>query len=1213
MNLIADGFRTSIVIIATAVDACSDLLAILGELGHTVYTIAPPTAIAQTQDLHPSLIFLDFKSLGEEGYALCQALRSVPATATLPVIALSDSLSAIDRERLFRTGAQDYWLAPFLAAEVRSRLTFCLGYHHLAHQLETQGQQLQQEVQEHQTAETTLERQLHHTLLLKQITQEIRQSLDIDQIFQTAVVQIGQALQVNRCIIHAYSAHLFPPIMPVAEYREPDIPSAMGWSIPLRDNPYVEVVLARDHAIASPTVATDPLLLPVASIYQPMALKSLLTVRTSYKGEANGLISVHQCDRERHWSAAEIELLEAVAAQVGIAIAQAQLLEQEKRQRLELDQQNLQLQQEIRERQRMDAILKGHNHILELIAQGVPLAEVFTALAQFIEGWSDGALCSFHLYDADQAQLVGGIAPSLPLTFTQAIATLPIGPTATASGAAAYYKRSITTQNIATDPIWADWRERALSWGIRACWAMPLLSTDADILGTFALYYRRPHTPSTRDQALIPRVAYLAKVAIERHRSEQTYREIFEASYDGFIVYDIETGAILDVNQRVCELYGFSREALLQLRWQDLNRGLTADDQAELLAWVRQAPAGEIRTFECQSQRADGDRFWSEVILKAAIIGGKKRLLSIERDISDRKRTETDLQQAKEAAEAANRAKSTFLANMSHELRTPLNAILGFAQLLAYDPGLNPEQKEELMIISRSGEHLLELINDILDLSKIEAGRLTLNENCFHLPRFLDGLEKMMQLKAESKGLRFAFHLAPDLPTIVQTDEGKLRQVLINLLDNAIKFTEQGEVILRVWVEAETPSLPATAPDSHCTPTPQAVHRPDPDPELPSPIAYYLAFEIEDTGPGIAAGELGSLFNAFIQTETGRKSQQGSGLGLAISRQFVQLMGGEMTVQSCLGQGSCFYFYIPVVVNEATTVSEVIENAQVSRLQRSPIALVANQPHYRLLVVDDHWESRKLLVKLLSDLGFEVREAVNGEEAIERWQQWQPHLIWMDVRMPDMSGYEVTRRIRHQEQRQMTGYPIAVHPMGNQSPTAPLNPSAVLASDHAALPPENRPLAPPTPTKIIALTASAFADEHNQALAAGCDDLLRKPCSRAKVLEKLRQHLGVQFQAPAVSALPNGAAPPTPSQVAVSPIGTVAAIERLRTLPIAWVESLHQAARQVNAKKITKLIESMPPEHTALAQTLKEMVDNFRFDQIVDLTNITLPYGKSSS
>lgn len=1180
------------VVLATAVDHLAELYAILAELGHTVQTLATATP-AQIHALQPDLILIDLTSLGEAGYAACEDWQQAFPTANVPIIVTSETLAMVDKPRLFAAGAQDYWIAPFLAAEVRSRLTPWLCYRHLAHQLAaTQGQPLPQAIQGHQAA-ATLQRQLNHTLLLKQITQEIRQSLDIDQIFQTAVMQIGQALQVNRCIIHAYSAHLFPPIMPVAEYLEPNIPSAMGWSIPLRNNPYVEAVLAHDRAIATAQVETDPLLQQVANIYRPMALKSLLTVRTSYKGDANGMIGVHQCDRERPWRREEIELLESVAAQVGIAIAQAQLLEQEKRQRLELDQQNLQLQQEIRERQRMDAMLKGHNHILEMIAQGLPLATVFTALAEFVEQWSEQALCSFHLFDADRGQLVAGVAPSLPPSFTQAIRTLPIGPQATSSGAAAYHKRAITTQAIATDPVWTDWRDLALAAGVQACWAMPLLSADEDVLGTFALYYRHPHAPSAKDQDLIPRVAYLAKVAIERHRSEQTYREIFEASYDGFIVYDIETGAILDVNQQVCELYGFSREALLQLRFQDLNRGLAADAQADLLAWVRKAPAGEICTFECQSQRANGDRFWSEVILKSAMIGGKKRLLSIERDISDRKRTETDLQQAKEAAEAANRAKSTFLANMSHELRTPLNAILGFAQLLAYDPHLNAEQKEELMIISRSGEHLLELINDILDLSKIEAGRLTLNESCFNLHRFLDGLEKMLQLKAESKGLQFIFELAPNLPAIVQTDESKLRQVLINLLGNAIKFTEQGRVVLRVWTENQAckPSSAKQQEDGG----EMRLQSFSAEPDLPSPVTYYLFFDVEDTGQGIAPAELGNLFNAFVQTETGRRSQQGSGLGLAISRQFVQLMGGEITVQSQPGQGSCFHFYIPVAVTES---APLLGDRPSVTTQEARVDLSAAHHCYRMLVVDDHWESRKLLVKLLGELGFEVREAVNGEEAIDRWQHWRPHLIWMDVRMPDMSGYEVTQHIRRREQQR--------HPdSATTRSTKEGEPITTAWSDFPS---------PPT-TKIIALTASAFSDEHTQALAAGCDDLMRKPFRRATVLEKLHQHLGVQFLE--ASMLPPGsegslgtasqADQPASALVAQS-IG-----ERLQTMPITWIESLQQAAMQVNARKLMKLIEVVPSEQTALAQALTEMVDNFRFDQIIDLITMAQLHGKSTT
>ncbi|WP_448561382.1 ATP-binding response regulator, partial [Trichothermofontia sp.] len=391
--------------------------------------------------------------------------------------------------------------------------------------------------------------------------------------------------------------------------------------------------------------------------------------------------------------------------------------------------------------------------------------------------------------------------------------------------------------------------------------------------------------------------------------------------------------------------------------------------------------------------------------------------------------------------------------------------------------------------------------------------------------------------------------------------------------------------------------------------------RPDspltPEPDLPSPIAYYLHFEVEDTGHGIAPGELGNLFNAFFQTDTGRKSQQGSGLGLAISRQFVQLMGGEIMVQSHLGQGSRFYFYIPVVMSEATAAPDPSAPYRDPLTQLTPITLAADQPRYRVLVVDDHWESRKLLVKLLTDLGFEVREAINGEAAIERWQHWHPHLIWMDVRMPDMSGYEVTQRIRHQEQRQLVRYPDSANPPPDRSSAASSLYTTAWQEHHAVLPAPHHPPRAPHRTKIIALTASAFSDEQNQALAAGCDDLLRKPFNRAAVLAKLSQHLGVQFREADRSPAPEGAPAPSPAALPTTATAT-SAIERLRTMPIAWIESLQQAAQQVNAKKITKLIESIPPEQTALAQALMEMVDNFRFDQIIDLTDTIQPYGKSS-
>ena len=253
----------------------------------------------------------------------------------------------------------------------------------------------------------------------------------------------------------------------------------------------------------------------------------------------------------------------------------------------------------------------------------------------------------------------------------------------------------------------------------------------------------------------------------------------------------------------------------------------------------------------------------------------------------ERKRAEEALMQAKAAAEAGNRAKSEFLASMSHELRTPLNVMLGFTQILHQDCSLTPQQHEYLNIIFRSGEHLLSLINDILDMSKIEAGKTQVNLNHFDLDDLLNSLEEMFQQRAQLQGLQLIFDRALDIPQYVQTDESKLRQVLINLLGNAVKFTSQGRVALRIK-------------SSH------------PIPHTPHPTPHILKFEVEDTGAGIAPTEIENLFDAFVQTQTGQQMGQGTGLGLAISQQLVRLLGGEITVSSVLGQGSRFQFEIPV-------------------------------------------------------------------------------------------------------------------------------------------------------------------------------------------------------------------------------------------------------------------------------------------------------------
>ena len=339
------------------------------------------------------------------------------------------------------------------------------------------------------------------------------------------------------------------------------------------------------------------------------------------------------------------------------------------------------------------------------------------------------------------------------------------------------------------------------------------------------------------------------------------------------------------------------------------------------------------------------------------------------------------LQQTALAAEAANLAKSTFLANMSHELRTPLNAILGFSQLMQRSRNLNPEQQENIRIINRSGEHLLTLINQVLDLAKIEAGRITLNPTDFKLTSLRSELEEMFQLQAQEQQLQLIFNYSSDIPEYVNTDRVKLHQVLINLLSNAIKFTKEGSISIRI----------------------SAVRKGE---NLELPIAnYQLHFEIEDTGSGIAPDELDRLFQAFVQTKTGETSQQGTGLGLAISQHFIKLMGGTITVRSKVDSGTTFAFDIPVTAVDAATIEPI-------QPPRRAIALEPNQPRYRILIVDDRSDNRQLLIELLAGFDFELKEARNGAEAIEIWSSFEPHLIFMDMWMPAMDGHEATKRIK---------------------------------------------------------------------------------------------------------------------------------------------------------------------------------------------------------
>src|SRR3954447_22319405 len=543
----------------------------------------------------------------------------------------------------------------------------------------------------------------------------------------------------------------------------------------------------------------------------------------------------------------------------------------------------------------------------------------------------------------------------------------------------------------------------------------------------------------------------------QRVRDQQFYtRSLIESNIDALIT-TAPRGIITDVNKQMEALTGCTRDELIGAPFKDY---FTDPDRAE--AGIKLVLGeSKVTDYELTARARDGTE--TVVSYNATTFHDRDRKLqgvfAAARDVTERKRYERSLQQA-------NRAKSVFLANMSHEIRTPMNAILGFSQLMLRDQDLTPRQCQYLGTINRSGEHLLALINDILEMSKIEAGRTTLNPSTFDLPALLQDLEMMFRVRTDEKKLSFTVEEIGDVPRYIVTDINKLRQVFINVIGNAVKFTEQGGVGLRVLVDREG----ATGP--------------------------LLRVEVEDTGPGISPDDQGKLFRHFEQTKTGQQAGTGTGLGLAISREFVRLMGGTITVSSQVDKGSVFVIHLPLREGEARAVQAKDAPRHVLRLQPGQAAC-------RVLIADDIQDNRQLLEQLLAPVGFEIRLATNGAEAIREFEQWQPHMVLMDFRMPVMDGHEAIRRIRAM--------------VGGEVP------------------------------KIIAVTASAMDDNRQELMEIGADDFIGKPFREAGLFHKIHAHVGVEYE----YADDSTAAP--------APDAAELALESLAGLPAQLIDPMREA------------------------------------------------------
>jgi PAS domain S-box-containing protein len=535
----------------------------------------------------------------------------------------------------------------------------------------------------------------------------------------------------------------------------------------------------------------------------------------------------------------------------------------------------------------------------------------------------------------------------------------------------------------------------------------------------------------------------------ERKQAEQQIKLITYAldqvQESIFLMSDDGLGEFIYANKSAAKNLGYTQDELVSgMSVLDID----PDWNLEKIEKIRPILKQQLQMqFETRQITRDGKIFPVEVTTNYFEYNDRGYVLSICRDITERKRIENELSQykhhledtvqqrtaeleiARDIAEAANKAKSVFLANMSHELRTPLNAILGFSQLLATDPEIPSAQQDDLDIINRSGAHLLRIINDVLEMSKVEAGHFNLNAEWFNFAEMMKSVIEMMKIRASEKGLALTYQPSPDLPEHIEGDQARLRQVLINLISNAIKFTDEGYIKIEISTYSNANK--------------------------------HLIIEVKDSGLGINQNDHARVFKPFEQV-TEKNNNSGTGLGLAITKQFVELMGGHIELISELGKGSNFRVNLPLLSAASNDSPETDTNNQKTIVGRAP-----DQPIYRILIVEDQIENQHLLSLLMEKIGMQVEIAENGLQGLELFNSWQPHLIWMDRKMPVMDGLEAVKQIRKL-------------PNGRE-------------------------------VKIIAVTAYAFDDERQELMQAGVDDYVSKPYQAETVYSCLAEHLGIEF------------------------------------------------------------------------------------------------------